>query len=166
MADARDPNSFASRVRDHWVRKQEIKSKLPQPQAHNIMIEPLLATELELLKKEQSHLTRNIEQELPGNAGSYSPGRTPERKELAKKKSQYYDDAFAVRESNTSARERVHRESMVMVEVRTNVIVRPQAYYLASYSLMESRLATNTPSSLTSPTISQAATNGQSPQFW
>jgi hypothetical protein len=92
------------------------------------MVEPLNATKFEPLKKEEKRLTRNFGQELPGETRNFSLGKTPERKELLRKKSQYYDDAFAVRESNTSARERIHRESTVIAEIRTNVIVRPQAY--------------------------------------
>jgi len=89
------------------------------------MVEHPQTTDCDPLKREERRLRRNVERGAPGNAAILSLGKTPERRELAKKKSQYYDDAFAVRESNTSARERVHRESMVMVEVRTNVIVRP-----------------------------------------
>jgi hypothetical protein len=89
------------------------------------MVEPLQATDCDPLKREERRLTRNIERGAPGDAAIFPLAKTPEQRELAKKKSQYYNDAFAVRESNTSARERVHRESMVMVEVRTNVIVRP-----------------------------------------
>lgn len=92
------------------------------------MVETLQATNFDPLKGEERRLAQNVERESPGDAGTFLLAKTPERRELAKKKSQYYDDAFAVRESNTSARERVHRESMVMVEVRTNVIVRPQAH--------------------------------------
>jgi hypothetical protein len=89
------------------------------------MVEYLQTTDCDPLRKEERHLTRNVERGAPGDSSTLSLGKTPERRELAKTKSQYYDDAFAVRESNTLARERVHRESMVMVEVRTNVIVRP-----------------------------------------
>jgi len=89
------------------------------------MVEHLQTTDGDPLEREERRLTRNVEPGTPGDPSIFSLGKALERKELTKKKSQYYDDAFAVRESNTSARERVHRESMVMVEVRTNVIVRP-----------------------------------------
>jgi hypothetical protein len=132
ITDAEDPNSFTSFVREHWVRKQETSSKLPPSPAESIMIKSLQATD-DPLKKEERRLTRNVERGAPGDPSTFSLGKTPERRELAKKKSQYYDDAFAVRESKTSARERVHRESMVMVEVRTNVIVRPPNIPLCRY---------------------------------
>jgi len=125
ITDVQDSNSFASRVREHWTRRQETSSKLPPSPADSIMVEHPQTTDCDPLKREERRLRRNVERGAPGNAAILSLGKTPERRELAKKKSQYYDDAFAVRESNTSARERVHRESMVMVEVRTNVIVRP-----------------------------------------
>ena len=125
ITDVQDPNSFASRVREHWARKQETSLKLPPSPTNCIMVEPRQTTDCDPLKREERRVTRNVERGALGDAGIFSPDKTSERRELAKKKSQYYDDAFAVRESNTSARERVHRESMVMVEVRTNVIVRP-----------------------------------------
>lgn len=128
IIDVQDPSSFAGRVREHWLRRQETTSKLPPSPAYSIMVESLPVTDSEPLKGDERRLARDIERRFPGDAGTFFLGMTPERRELAKKKSQYYDDAFAVRESNSSARERVHRESMVMVEVRTNVIVRPQAH--------------------------------------
>jgi hypothetical protein len=144
------------------VQKQETRSTLSSSPACSTMIEPLNATKFEPLKREEKRLTPNFERESPGETQTFSLGKTPERRELAKQKSQYYDDAFAVRESKTSARERFHRESMVMVEVRTNVIVRPQAYP-SVFWLMESRLAMSIPSSPTSRTTFQAAINGQNP---
>jgi hypothetical protein len=42
------------------------------------------------------------------------------RKELSKKKSQYYEEAFAFREPNNSAKERVSRDSVVTAAVKLN----------------------------------------------
>jgi hypothetical protein len=72
---------------------------------------------------EVDRLTRVIERGAPGDRAIFSSTKTPEQRELAKRKSQYYSDAFAARETNTSARERVGRDSTVLAEVRTNVIV-------------------------------------------
>jgi hypothetical protein len=49
---------------------------------------------------------------------------TPQSRELSKRRSQYYGEIFAYREPHQSARERVTRDSMVMAELKTNVIVR------------------------------------------
>lgn len=45
------------------------------------------------------------------------------RLRLSKKRSQYYDDAFAYREPNNSARERVAKDSVILVEVKLNCCV-------------------------------------------
>lgn len=42
------------------------------------------------------------------------------RQELSKKKSQYYDEAFAYRETNNSAKDRVSRDSVVTATVKLN----------------------------------------------
>lgn len=46
-----------------------------------------------------------------------------ERREMSKRRSQYYEDVFAYREPHLSARERISRDSMVVADLRTNVIV-------------------------------------------
>ena len=72
---------------------------------------------------EERRLTRQIDRGAPGDGAIFSDKKTPEQKDLAKRKSQYYGDVFANREPTTSARERISRESMIMADVRTNVIV-------------------------------------------
>lgn len=72
---------------------------------------------------EERRITRNIDRGTPGDQAIFSDAKTPEQKELAKKKSQYYNDVFASREPNASARERVTKESPILADVRTNVIV-------------------------------------------
>lgn len=49
---------------------------------------------------------------------------TWQRMHLSKKKSQYYTDAFAHRESNNSAKERVAKDSIVLAELKMNYCVR------------------------------------------
>jgi hypothetical protein len=75
------------------------------------------------LTMEERRITRPIDRGAPGDRAIFSDNKTPEQRELAKQKSQYYGDVFAYREPNTSARERISRESMIMADVRTNVIV-------------------------------------------
>ena len=50
--------------------------------------------------------------------------QTWSRMNLSKKRSQYYSDAFAYRESLNSARERVTRDSIIIAEVKLNCCVR------------------------------------------
>lgn len=73
--------------------------------------------------KDSASIMRDIDRGAPGDKSIFSEMKSPSQREVAKKKSQYYQDVFAQRESNTSARERVARESFVMADVRTNVIV-------------------------------------------
>lgn len=72
---------------------------------------------------EQRRITRDITRGSPGDEAISPHTKSPEQRQLAKKRSQYYEDAFAYREPQSSARERVSRESMIMADVRTNVIV-------------------------------------------
>ena len=72
---------------------------------------------------EEERITRTLDRGTPGDQAIFSDAKTPEQKQLAKRKSQYYGDVFAARESNSSARERVLKESPILADVRTNVIV-------------------------------------------
>jgi hypothetical protein len=72
---------------------------------------------------EQRRITRDLVRGSPGDQAVFSDTKSPEQRQLARQRSQYYEDAFAYRESISSARERISRESMIMADVRTNVIV-------------------------------------------
>lgn len=72
---------------------------------------------------ESQRLTRDISRGTPGDIPISKMPKSPEQKQLAKKRGQYYCDAFAYREPVSSARERVSRDSMVVCELVTNVIV-------------------------------------------
>jgi hypothetical protein len=72
---------------------------------------------------EESRLTRNIDRGAPGDRAIFSELKSPQQREIARKRSQYYEDTFAAREPSSSARERVSRDSMVVAEIKTNVIV-------------------------------------------
>lgn len=59
--------------------------------------------------------------------GGYSSGRSsamgfdqPTRKEVSQRKSQLFDQAFAARDSYYSAKERVGRDALIVVELKTN----------------------------------------------
>lgn len=71
----------------------------------------------------RDHL-RPITRGAPGD--SLPKGMTDrgnERCDLTRQKSQYYQEVFAYRESNSSSKGRVSRDSVVMADLRTNVIV-------------------------------------------
>jgi len=74
-------------------------------------------------EKDEKLLLRALDRGAPGDKGSLSQNKTPEEKELSRRRNQYYDEAFAYRESNSSARERISKESLVMADIKTNVIV-------------------------------------------
>lgn len=74
----------------------------------------------DLVQIGMDRLPRPLSREVPGD-----PQRTHQEKELARKKSQYYEDTFATRPSQSSARERVLRETVVLAEIVTNVTVCP-----------------------------------------
>ena len=61
---------------------------------------------------------------FPGEALPLStPTRTPQERDVAKKKSMYYQEVFAHREPSLTPTERIHKDSVITVDVRTNVIV-------------------------------------------
>jgi hypothetical protein len=72
---------------------------------------------------EERRITRTLDRGTPGDQAIFSNAKSPEQKELARRKSQYYNDVFAAREPSTSARERVLKDSPILADVRTNVIV-------------------------------------------
>ncbi|CZT52938.1 uncharacterized protein RSE6_14348 [Rhynchosporium secalis] len=88
--------------------------------------------------REGRRITRSMDRGAPDDQAMISGRKTLEKQELAKKRSQYYSEAFACRQSNTSARERITKESMIVADVRTNVIVHDEytvttdlSYYLS-----------------------------------
>ncbi|EHK98156.1 hypothetical protein M7I_6064 [Glarea lozoyensis 74030] len=72
--------------------------------------------------QEETRLTRKLDRGAPGDQAIFSDNKTPEQRQVARKRSQYYQETFAAREPNSSARERVSRDSMVIAEIKTNVI--------------------------------------------
>lgn len=61
---------------------------------------------------------RGLDRALPGHAT-----KKKSKPELTKQRSNYFEDAFAVKEQVHPAKERVISESIVMADVKTNVIV-------------------------------------------
>ncbi|MCJ1395472.1 hypothetical protein MMC18_008358 [Xylographa bjoerkii] len=60
--------------------------------------------------------------------------RPPEQTSRTKEKSEFYSDAFAYRESLTSARDRLSRKSTIIVEIKTNVIVEDEHNFMCEFS--------------------------------
>ncbi|KAL8906827.1 MAG: hypothetical protein Q9171_006107 [Xanthocarpia ochracea] len=54
--------------------------------------------------------------------------------DLSRRKSQFYSEVFAYREPNLTARDRVHRYSVITAEVKTNVIVKDEYIFLQDLS--------------------------------
>lgn len=103
-------------------------AELPPSPAESDMETPL-PTESPLSKKEL-RIIRPLNRGTPGDQAISSDSKSSQQKELAKQKSQFYRDAFAQREPITSARERVSRESMIIADVKTNVIVSNHRYHM------------------------------------
>lgn len=68
---------------------------------------------------------RDIDRAPPGDVLRKTP-KPQSRPTLAKQRSNFFEDAFSVKEVNP-ARDRVRNEAMVVAEVRTNVIVGRQS---------------------------------------
>ncbi|TVY54713.1 hypothetical protein LCER1_G002943 [Lachnellula cervina] len=87
------------------------------------------------LSTETVEITRELDRGTPGEQAISSPERkTPEQQELAKRKSQYYEEAFATREPTTSARQVISNESLVLADVRTNVIISDEYTFITDLS--------------------------------
>ncbi|EXJ61736.1 hypothetical protein A1O7_02165 [Cladophialophora yegresii CBS 114405] len=59
---------------------------------------------------------------------------------LSKKKSQYYDNAFAYREPNNTAKERVAKDSVILAEVKLNCCVESEKEFLIDLSFRLSEI--------------------------
>ena len=70
-----------------------------------------------------NHLLRDIVHPPPGDV-TRENRKSKYGRDTARTKSVYFEDAFQSHREVNPAKERVHSESIVMAEVRTNVIVR------------------------------------------
>jgi hypothetical protein len=128
--EQKEVECVTDQVPRHRTRKARTTTNLPpSPPADSAMLGPHGNSGQDPLAMESKRLTRQFDRGAPGDAAISTKSKTPEQKQLAKRKSQYYGDVFAYRESNTSARERINRESMVIADVRTNVIVRSTPFH-------------------------------------
>ena len=74
---------------------------------------------------DEDQIARPLERGAPGDGALMAMvQRGPEETQQCRRKSSFYGEVFAYRESITSTRDRIARESVVMAEVTTNVIVR------------------------------------------
>lgn len=72
---------------------------------------------------EIDELTRPIVRPPPGDLTTKSATKTMGRAELARRKNEYFEDAFSVRGDRNPLREKIRGDSTVLVELKTNVIV-------------------------------------------
>ena len=99
------------------------------------------------------HLIKPLDRGAPGDPSLRAiTNRNPEETHLTKRKSQFYSEVFAYRESHQSPRDQILQESIITAELKTNVIVSPPLPSRLSPSqsltyLTPPRSRTNIPSS-------------------
>ncbi|PQE32729.1 macrophage migration inhibitory factor protein [Rutstroemia sp. NJR-2017a WRK4] len=86
------------------------------------------------LALEEERITRDIARGTPGDRVAAMTPKTPQEAELARKRSQFYGEAFAYREPVSSARDRVSRDSIVLCEIQTNIIMNDEYTLLTTLS--------------------------------
>lgn len=74
---------------------------------------------------------RGLDRALPGHAT-----KKKSKPELTKQRSNYFEDAFAVKEQVHPAKERVISESIVMADVKTNVIINDEYTFITELSYL------------------------------
>lgn len=72
---------------------------------------------------EMTNITRPISRPPPGNHTVKPASTTMGRVELAKRKNDFFEEVFSLRGDRNPLRERIRADSIVLVEVKTNVIV-------------------------------------------
>lgn len=83
---------------------------------------------------EEQAMTKHLDRGSPGDGAIVAATNgTPQQQELRKQKSQFYTEVFSYREPNLSPKDRIYKDSVVMAEVRTNVIVCFQPHSLSTY---------------------------------
>lgn len=101
------------------------------------------------LLDERAELTRSMVRPPPGDFISSSGGgsssnnnnrptaKTMGRAELARRKNEYFEEAFALRSSGADRhpqRERIRSDSIVLLELKTNVIVGDEFIFITELS--------------------------------
>ncbi|RDW84704.1 tautomerase [Coleophoma cylindrospora] len=131
-------SSVAGKTPAATSRKQKTLSQfaLPPSPAESMLLEtsqhPIPTTKSVVF--EENKIMRDIDRGAPGDAAIFTENKTPEQKDYARRKSQHYSAAFTFREPNSSARERISRESIVMADVRTNVIIQDEYTFITDLS--------------------------------
>ncbi len=117
-------------------------------------------SEIPNMLDESGHL-RPLTRGAPGDRSPKPKSISDQGKEhdIARQKSQYYHEAFACRDTNSSSKGRVSRDSVVMAELRTNVIVSSIPQTNLAFANYLRRSKTNTPSWVTFPPTSAHAFN-------
>ncbi|KAI9701169.1 MAG: hypothetical protein M1836_001838 [Candelina mexicana] len=90
-------------------------------------------SEISNMVYESEHL-RPITRGAPGDRSPKGISDRGDEQGLARQKSQYYHEAFACRDSNSSSKRRVSRDSVVMAELRTNVIIKDEYTFMGDLS--------------------------------
>lgn len=74
---------------------------------------------------DQKNISRRVSRGAPGDAALMAMvQRDQEGTDFARRKSSFFTEVFAYREPNLSPRERIYKNSVIIAEVKTNVIVR------------------------------------------
>ena len=130
-----DYEPFAVKVRDQGLVSPAASSfsfpdnepplvhTISRPPSSSSSISHSVSTPRNDLEKEL--MLQGIVRGVPGICLPLStPTRTPQERDIARKKSMHYQEIFTHREPNLAPKERVYKDSVITVEVKTNVIVR------------------------------------------
>ena len=95
-------------------------------------------------------LSRGTVGDLPDAS---SLGKSWSKLHLSKKRSQYYSETFAIRETNNPAKERVARDSVVVAEVKMNCCVSERHSVISASDKSAARIRTELPHRPVVPTV-------------
>ncbi|KAL1985825.1 hypothetical protein VTN96DRAFT_7317 [Rasamsonia emersonii] len=91
-------------------------------------------------KQADDDIIREITPEDPVFGYLHGEPADPAKREEYQKRSQYFEDAFAVREPYNSPRNRVNMEAVIIVEIKVDVLVKPHQR-MELLSVLSARLA-------------------------
>ncbi|KAK3943007.1 Tautomerase/MIF superfamily [Diplogelasinospora grovesii] len=82
------------------------------------------------------HLLRDIDRALPGDVVRRTARKTQSKPDraLARKRSNFFENAFSAKDSPNVAKERVRGDAIVMADVRTNVIIPDEFTFITELS--------------------------------
>ncbi|KAL2006830.1 hypothetical protein VTN00DRAFT_9498 [Thermoascus crustaceus] len=84
-------------------------------------------------EEEENSITRELTRGTPADGGSLSKvEKGANEQELARKRSQYYENAFSAREPHNTPRDRVNQDSIVIIEIKINTQVTADEFQLVS----------------------------------